>query len=101
MRKLPDVIRGTKVKHLVQIECPGFNMDDDDFSCVTTCGDVTVVTEKSDMAIDDDGFYFVLDTVDFPCSTVYLTVVAQVPDPDFPGGFRTEKARKQLFNVIE
>lgn len=90
------VIRGTDLKFLINIECSGFSMDDDDFYCVVTCGKSEVTIPKAEMAIGDDGFLMTVKTDGMSCSAMYLTVHAFVPDEDFADGYREEIERAKL-----
>ena len=95
------IIKGTDLKYHIQIECAGFDIEDDEFCCIIRCGSIAKAIPKTEMVIGDDGFYVTTSTADFPCAPVTLTVLAQVPDPDFPNGTRLEKARITLCQIIE
>lgn len=93
---------GTERKFLVEITSPGFDIARDEFEIALTRGLDQKVFHKSDMVVEnytvEEGgqtvektdFFLCFDTQDFGNGTLYATIVAHVPDSDFPDGIRDE-----------
>lgn len=97
-----SVYIGTELKFQVTLQSGGFNMMDDDFEIVVSCGKREVEYKKTDLIIDEnDKWYIAIDTSPFKKGDLYATAYAYVPDEDFPDGLRTEVDRQKLATLKE
>lgn len=83
---------GTELKFLVDISSEGFDMNADPYEIVLSCSGRTKKITKDDIIYDEveDKHYMLVDTADFCPGTLMAKVIAQVPDTDFPDGYRAE-----------
>lgn len=96
-----NVYIGEELKFLVTMTADGFNMEDDDYEIVISCGNKKKTLYKSDVLVDGDGnHYITINTAEFKKGDLMATVYAYVPDPDFPDGFRTEVDRSRLATIL-
>lgn len=100
-RKHVDMIySGTDLKFAVNIESPGFSMDDDDFTVDLVNGRRKLTLEKSDMVNGEDGnWYLCFDSSELGTGDIYIIVYAHVPDDDFDDGIRTEVYKDILCHI--
>jgi hypothetical protein len=87
------VTLGSYEKILISSELPDdLTMQDVDFSVEVFVAEEKSVGkkyEKTECILTDDGDYVVLiDTSDFGVGTLMCKVTFQIPDADFPGGYR-------------
>lgn len=86
-----EAFLGTEKKYLLNIESSGFDMERDDFEVLLKRGPNSLTLRKADMIRDDeDNWYIVFNTADLGPGVVSMTVIAHVPDTDFPDGIRDE-----------
>lgn len=82
---------GTELKFKIEIEAPGFSMDDDDFTVTIRRRSQEQLFRKGDLVTDGEGGYYVcFDTAEFGAGLISAVIRAYVPDDDFEDGFRTE-----------
>ena len=95
---MEQVFVGTELKFQVSITASGFDMGDDPFDIVLSCGRVTKTVHKNELIYDnvEGKYYMVVDTSDFGPGVLCATVVAQVPDTDFDDGYRKEVFKTAL-----
>ena len=97
------LFKGTKVKYRIEIESPGFDMHDDDFTIKLTRGTYSHTYAKTDL-IEKlvDGkyeYYLCFDTDTYGVGDIIAEIKAYVPDTDFTGDVRLEIDRFRLVNV--
>lgn len=91
---------GTELKIAITIECEGFDMDNDDWTCTVKKGSNTIVCDKeNNTAHDQDGWYLLIDTTILGAGRYELTVDIDVPDPFFDDALRHETYKQELFYV--
>jgi hypothetical protein len=102
---------GTERKFLVEMISPGFDMERDEFEVVLTRGMTQRVFHKSDMIEEEytvtennvevtkKNYYLCFDTMDFGSGVIVATLIAHVPDSDFPDGIRDEVEEFDLLLV--
>lgn len=91
---------GTELKYVIEIESPGFSMDSDDFEVILECGDSSLHIPKSDMVQDEDGkWYLCFDTKSLGTGLLRATIIAHVPDDDFPDSIRDEVDKCVIANI--
>ena len=92
------IIKGTKVKYLINLAASGFSMMTDDFKVSIFCSGITKEFKKVDCTYDADTgkWYLCFDTSGFRSGEMIATFTAFVPDADFPDGMRTEKDKISL-----
>lgn len=102
---------GTERKFLVEMVSPGFDMARDEFEVVLTRGKTQRVFYKSDMIeetytvtenniqVEKKNYYLCFNTRDFGPGIIVATLVAHVPDGDFPDGIRDEVDEFALMDV--
>ncbi|MBR4758347.1 MAG: hypothetical protein IK084_06020 [Bacteroidaceae bacterium] len=103
---------GTKLKYLLDIKATGFEMDRDDFDVLLRRGEKSLLLHKSDLvvkpvtvvennvSIEKHEYYVCFDSHYFGPGTITVIVTMQVPDADFPDGFRTIVDKFGLINVL-
>lgn len=87
---------GTQLKINLQLKGLGsYRMSDIDFTCDFYINPGTVVSiPKSEMVkADDDNYIALLDTTTLGSGIIQAKITAQIPDDDFPEGFRREIAK--------
>ena len=95
-----SVFIGTELKFIVNLQSPGFDMDEDDYSFVVSCGKVEKTIAKQDVILDGEGNHIItIDTTDFKKGDVFITAIAEVPDDAFPDGKRTEIDKRKLITI--
>ncbi len=124
------VYKGTEKKFAVNLTCPGFDQDTDDFEITVKSGStgvtfysnpekpgnhlfketVEVPDDSSDSSSDssDSGepttitaWYAIIDTNDLPIGKVKCVAIAHVPDANADGGIRDEIDVQNLFELVE
>lgn len=91
---------GAGLKFAVTMTCQGFSMDDDNWTITVSRGSRSVVFTKESSVRDNEGqWYICLDTSELGGGRCYITFEADVPDEDFPTGFRKEIQRFELINI--
>lgn len=96
-----ECYKGTELKYLVNIQSPGFSMDDDNFEIVVKRGVVSRVFKKEDLSHRDDSYYLCFDSEEFGVGDAVAVAKAFVPDEDFADGFRTEVYKVQLVRILD
>ena len=92
---------GTELKILVELEAPGFDMEDDDFTVTLKGRKLEKVFQKQDLVTDGEGhWYCCFDTEEFGAGAIQIIVTALVPDDDFEDGTRKEIQKFNLLNVL-
>ena len=92
---------GTDLKYALNIAAEGFNMDDDEFEVLLTCGQKQLLLRKEDLVVDEGGQYYVcFSSVDLGPGVVIAKVTAHIPDDDFEDGFRDEVMKFTLVRLI-
>lgn len=91
---------GQTPKYLLEITASQLEMADYDFSVRLQRGPNSIVIPKSQMIVDNGGYYFGFDTTKLGVGVVQLIVIANIPDSDFPGGTRTEITKDEHFTDI-
>lgn len=95
------IYRGTDLKFAINIESPGFKMDEDDFTIELVNGRRKLTIEKDQMVQGDDGWYLCFDSSDIGAGDITIIVYAYVPDSDFDDGVRTEVYKDILCHIEE
>lgn len=91
---------GTDLKFLINIEAQGFSMEDDDYTIMLKCRNQRVTLTKEDIITDgQDNHYLCVDSSQFGPGLLQMVVSAEVPDGDFPDGYRTEVAVVDLCEI--
>lgn len=96
------VEKGEEVKYKITIDQTNFLMADNDFKVILTYGMMgkKLTIEKSEMISNADGeWFFVFDSSDM-IGRVKAECIYDVPDEDYPDGYRTEVNRQTLCVVI-
>ena len=92
---------GTELKIAINIQCEGFNMDDNDWTCtVKRCNKSVVCNKNQNTAWDGETWYLLVDTSILGKGMYVLIVDIDVPDNDFDNNLRHETYRQELFNVV-
>lgn len=89
---------GAGLKYLLEINSPGFSMEQDDFEIVLKQNTIEKTIPKSEFiehVVTENGqekheFYFCFDSGLFRPGLITCIVKAYVPDTDFQGGIRLE-----------
>lgn len=100
--------QGAERKFLLEINAPGFSMHDDNFKVVLKQNTTEKTFEKRDLieetytedGLEKHNFYLCFDTSIFNRGPVTCIVYAEIPDTDFPDGFRTEIDKFEI-TIIE
>ena len=93
---------GGDLKFLVELEAPGFDMDDDRFTVTLKGRKTEKVYEKADLVTDGEGkWYCCFESDDFGPGLIQVVLTAYVPDDDFEDGIRTEILKYNLINVLK
>lgn len=96
--------KGTELKFKVTLECPGFSMENDNFSLDIVSGKVRVTLGKEDLAVvGEEGnkeYYAYVETDDLPTGNVKVIATAYVDDTGASGGKRQEVAVAQLCTLV-
>lgn len=91
---------GTELKVAINIQCEGFDMEDDDWTCTVKKGSKTIVCDKNhNSAWDGENWYLLLDTSVLGRGMYVLIVDIDVHDLDFADNLRHETYKQELFNV--
>lgn len=98
-----EYYKGTGIKIQIAIEAQGFNQTRDSYSVEAFCGGHTEVYDKSKMIGDGQGNYLLpLDTDIFPPGTLFIKVIALVPDNEFPpNNIRKEVSKPIKIGIIK
>lgn len=92
---------GTELKLAFEIECDGFDMDVDAWTCTVKKGSKSIVCDKdNNTAHDNDGWYLLIDSSQLGSGRYDLVVDIDVPDTDFPDLLRHETYKQELFTVM-
>lgn len=92
---------GTELKIAINIQCEGFSMDDNDWTCtVKRCNKSVVCNKNQNTAWDGETWYLLVDTSILGKGMYVLIVDIDVPDNDFDDNLRHETYRQELFNVV-
>lgn len=84
---------GTEKKYIIKIESAGFDMEEDEFEVIIKRGSNVLTFTKEDLIQDRDeeeNWYITFNTSDLGAGVASMTVIAHVPDNDFPDGIRDE-----------
>ena len=105
-------IKESDLKFRVEIQCEGLDISRDRIECEINAGHVILPIPsigdepdtENDAATtydpeDPNAIYICFNTTVLPCTSVWLNVIAYVPDDDFPDGYRKEIARTKLCNL--
>lgn len=91
---------GTELKIAINIQCEGFSMDDNDWTCtVKRCNKSIVCDRNTNSAYDGENWYLLVDTSILGKGMYVLIVDIDVPDTDFPDLLRHETYKQELFIV--
>lgn len=91
---------GTELKIAIAIQCEGFDMDVDDWTCTVKKGSKSVVCDKThNTAHDTDGWYLLVDSSKLGSGIYDLIVDIDVPDADYEDALRHETYKQELFTV--
>lgn len=98
VERVTNYTLGSQLKILIEAELPdGLQMLDVDFEVVVyndDAKDKTKVYAKTDCILTDDGDYVVLvDSDELGVGTYMVKATFQIPDSDFPTGYRKEVVR--------
>lgn len=93
--------QGTDLKFALTIEREGFNMDVDNWSVTVVSDNKSIVCNKiENTVIGEEGqWYLLLDTTLLNDGVCYLVIDIDVPDNDFPDGFRHEVYKQKLMTI--
>ena len=90
------------LKYKVELEAPGFNIDNDEYGFELHCG-AKAVPVPQERVIDRDGEIFVCITVEMlerlGSGELYLVGFVKVPDLDFNNDYRREVCKEFLTNL--
>lgn len=90
--------QGEEAKYRIAIEREGFSMTENPFMLTLKWGmqGRTLTIDKSEMLTDESGqWYFTFPTADM-VGVVTVECAYDVPDSDYPDGYRTEKEQQPL-----
>lgn len=90
--------QGEEAKYRIAIEREGFSMTENPFMLTLKWGmqGRTLTVDKSEMLTDEAGqWYFTFPTADM-VGVVTVECAYDVPDSDYPDGYRTEKEQQPL-----
>lgn len=90
--------QGEEAKYRIAIEREGFSMTENPFMLTLKWGmqGRTLTVDKSEMLTDESGqWYFTFPTADM-VGVVTVECAYDVPDSDYPDGYRTEKEQQPL-----
>lgn len=91
---------GTGLKFAVNMTCPGFDMDSDEWKITVTRGTRRVeFTPENAVQDDNDQWYICFDTAELGPGEVDIIFEAFVPDEDFESGVRREVQKYRLVNI--
>lgn len=91
---------GTELKIAINIQCEGFDMQNDDWTCtVKRCNKSVVCNKTQNSAYDGETWYLLVDTSLLGKGMYSLVVDIDVPDTDFEDGLRHETYKQELFTV--
>lgn len=90
------------LKVLLDIDSDGFNIDEDDWTCVVRNGKRTLTADKHTNSVrHDDGKWFILVYTSQLGSGQYEMIVdIDVPDTDFPTGLRHETYKINIIPIL-
>ena len=107
-----QAIKDSDLKFRIEVECGGLDLSRDRVECEVSAGNVILpipsIGEEPDLnndatttydPEDPNAIYVCFNTSILPCTSVWLTVTAYVPDEDFPDGYRKEIAKTKLCNL--
>ena len=107
-----QAIKDSDLKFRIELECGGLDLSRDRVECEVSAGNVILpipsIGEEPDLSNDatttydpedPNAIYVCFNTSVLPCTSVWLTVTAYVPDEDFPDGYRKEIAKTKLCNL--
>lgn len=98
---MESVYIGTEVNYRVGIIAAGFSMADNDFTVEIVRGMKHLLFNKSDLATDASGNYYVcFDTAQLGTGVASAIITAYVPDEFFPDGYRTEVQKFDLLTIL-
>ena len=91
---------GTELKIAIDIDCQGFDMDNDDWTATVKKGSKSITCDKThNSAHDENGWYLLVDSSVLGSGRYDIIVDIDVIDPDFPDQLRHETYKQELFNV--
>lgn len=96
------VQEGEEVKFQITITQQGFNMNEDNFRVKLTYGMLSkelIITKEQMISNDLDEWFFMFDTTGM-VGHIKAECSFDVPDSDYPDGFRTEVDRQFILVVI-
>ena len=96
------VQEGEEVKFQITITQQGFNMNEDNFCVKLTYGMLSkelIITKEQMISNDLDEWFFMFDTTGM-VGRIKAECSFDVPDSDYPDGFRTEVDRQFILVVI-
>ena len=96
------VQEGEEVKFQITITQQGFNMNEDNFRVKLTYGMLSkelIITKEQMVSNDLDEWFFMFDTTGM-VGRIKAECSFDVPDSDYPDGFRTEVDRQFILVVI-
>ena len=96
------VQEGEEVKFQITITQQGFNMNEDNFRVKLTYGMLSkelIITKEQMISNDLDEWFFMFDTTGM-VGRIKAECSFDVPDSDYPDGFRTEVDRQCILVVI-
>ena len=98
---METIYLGTELKLAVQIECEGFDMDSNEWTAQIFCGkNKSEPIGRDTGAVKVGGQWCVLiDTKSLGAGLYWLVTAYDVPDSDFPDGYRHVVKKQALFNV--
>ena len=91
----------TDLKWLINVECEGFDMDEDDFDVELRCGAQCYKCKDSEVVKEGDDWYLCIDTTKFKPGLLQMVFMAYVPDDAFEDGTRTEVGVLNLCQLRE
>lgn len=91
---------GSDLKFLVEPTATGFDKDQHDWEVTISRGKDSRTWDKSELATDGEGNYYVcFSTNDFGTGQYMITVTTHTPDDDFDDGIRTDVNQYPLINI--
>ena len=91
----------SELKFSIKIECEDFDMGQDPWTAVLRNGEKSITFSKTEnTVVDEDGnWYLLVDTSLLGAGKCYLITEIDVPDSDFPDGYRHEVHKQTLMTL--
>lgn len=114
MAQVQSFYKGDEVKFSIDLQAPGFSMDDNNFDIeVTSSGGGSEKASKNAPSADnallifketeggEDTWYAIIDTTKLGVGDLYVIATAHVPDVNANDGVRRQSAKQKLGAIIK